>query len=83
MNWADENGPLSYQFGYTFGDSGGEPDSVFDWADTPMVDLNLPPGRVSLKARVRDSLGASTGILRSLTRPLPCYSALRYSTVSI
>jgi len=56
MNWADEDGSLQYQFGYSSGDT----ESVFDWGGSRMVDLNLPPGEVSLKARVRDGLGAST-----------------------
>jgi len=61
-NWADEDGPLEYQFMY-FGESFKSvayPEVVFDWSKSPSVDLILPPGSISLKARVRDSFGAST-----------------------
>ena len=55
MNWADVDGSLEYQFGYTSGDI----ESVFDWGGSRMLDLNLPPGEMSLKARVRDGWGAA------------------------
>ena len=57
MNWADADGLLEYQFRYN---SSGHTLSVFDWGRSRMVDLNLPPGRISFEARVRDRLGAST-----------------------
>jgi len=56
MNWADEDGSLEYQFRYSSGDTLSE----FDWGRSRMVDLNLPPGKISLEARVRDGLAAST-----------------------
>ena len=55
MNWADD-GPLEYQFGYSFGDT----EAVFEWHGTRMEDFNLPSGTVSFKARVRDVFGGST-----------------------
>ena len=58
-NWADEDGPLEYQFSYSLA---GEDESevLLGWNKAASVDLILPPGDISLKARVRDSFGAST-----------------------
>jgi len=61
-NWADEDGPLEYQFAYAGFSDGGVPyrEVLFDWSKSPSKILVLPPGTISLKARVRDSFGAST-----------------------
>jgi len=56
MNWADDDGSLEYEFGYSSGDI----ESVFEWSRSRMMDFNLPSGRVSFKARVRDGFGGST-----------------------
>jgi len=55
-DWADDDGSLEYQFGYSFGDT----EAVFEWHGTRMEDFNLPSGTVSFKARVRDVFGGST-----------------------
>jgi hypothetical protein len=59
-SWADEDSPLEYQFAYS-GLFGGEfTEVMLDWASSPVVDMIFPPGDISVKARVRDSFGAST-----------------------
>jgi len=59
--WADPDGPLEYQFAYIGKSATGEPiEQIFDWSPTPSIDLVLPPGVMSLEARVRDTYGAST-----------------------
>ena len=64
MNWADDDGSLQYQFGYTVGASVAEASAVpklqFDWGESQMADFILPPGEISFKARVRDGFGGST-----------------------
>ena len=60
LNWADHDVPLEYQFAYSVLSGGNYFDMVFDWAVSPVRDLVLPSGTISLKARVRDSYGAAT-----------------------
>ena len=43
----------------------GGDEVIFDWVSAPFKDLILPPGVVTLKARVRDRLGAATAWLPS------------------
>jgi hypothetical protein len=59
FDFADEDGPLEYQFGYSANPARDEWNE-FDWGMTPSMNLILPSGQIQLKARVRDSFGAST-----------------------
>lgn len=59
-SWADTDAPLQYQFMYTGTFDGEYTEVIFDWRTLPMVDLILPPGEISVLARVRDSFGGST-----------------------
>jgi hypothetical protein len=43
-NWADPDGNLEYQFGYSIGTPTMVPEVAFDWMGSRMVFLNLPPG---------------------------------------
>ena len=59
-NWADEDAPLEYQFSVSWNHGGADNEVVLEWSESPMVHFTLPPGDITLKARVRDSLGTST-----------------------
>ena len=59
-SWADTDSPLQYQFKYSGNFDGKFTEVMFDWGTSPAVDLILPPGEISLMARVRDSFGGST-----------------------
>ncbi len=65
-NWADEDAPLQYQFAY-FDTSDDESAVILDWSKAASVDVILPPGLISFKAQVRDSLGASTPWMNGVT----------------
>ena len=62
-NWADEDGPLEYQFAYS--NDASQNELRFDWGSNPSMDFILPPGKIILKVRVRDGLGASTAWMDS------------------
>jgi hypothetical protein len=60
LSWADEDSPLEYQFAYS-GFFGGEfAEVMLDWGSSSVVEMIFPPGDINVKARVRDSFGAST-----------------------
>ena len=46
---------------------------IFDWKKSPSADLVLPPGMITMKVDIRDSLGSSTGWM-PLTKTLTVQS---------
>ncbi|KAJ1478490.1 hypothetical protein T484DRAFT_2936518 [Baffinella frigidus] len=62
-NWADSDGGLEYRFGYQV--EGDDKDVVFDWNESPSLDMRLPTGTINLAAQVRDKLGALSAIMSS------------------
>jgi hypothetical protein len=62
-NWADSDGGLEYRFGYQV--EGDDKDVVFDWNESPSLDMRLPTGTINLAAQVRDALGALSAIMYS------------------
>jgi len=58
--WADPDAGLAYQFGFAGTFDGEAREVVFDWNSDAFVDLILPSGIISMKARVRDKYGAAT-----------------------
>ena len=73
-NWADPDSPLEYQFGYSGSFEGEVTEVLFDWNTASCIDLSLPSGEISLKARVRDALGAESNWMMDfliVSNPIP------------
>jgi hypothetical protein len=62
LNFADDEPPLEFQFGWEVeGSSGGA--TIYSYTPSAAINLVLPAGRIIVTARVRDSLGGETDAL--------------------
>ena len=59
VRFTDAHLPLQYQYRYIV--EGSNAEVIFDWSTEPLKDVILPAGIVTVKSRVRDSLGGGTG----------------------
>ena len=60
VDWADQNTPLNYRFGFGKGDE----DIAWTAPDTPsFVDFTFPSGTLDVYAEVLDSFGGSSGVI--------------------
>ena len=60
MNWADQDSPLQYHFGFR---TGNEDTLWTAYRSSSFVDFVFPSGNIEIFAQVQDSLGESTKII--------------------
>ena len=70
-NWADPDSPLEYQFAIEGTFDGAFKELVFDWSRQSFHEAMLPSGTIHVKARVRDSLGASSDWIQDTVIVVP------------
>jgi len=58
--WADSDTPLAYQLGYSGIFEGEYQEVLLSWSMQSVRELSFPSGRIEVKSRVRDALGAET-----------------------